>query len=80
MATLTITTPSDKDARIAEAFEQTFPGRIDADGNPTMSKAAWVKQQLIVYIRQVVRNSEANTAAGAARKTVETEVDTFNIS
>lgn len=76
MATITITTPSDKDARIADAFDGTFPGRDDVG----LSKAQWVKRQLIEYTKQVVRNYEAEIAASAARTTTETDVNSFNIT
>lgn len=79
MATITITTDPTKDARIADAFDAEFPGRI-VNGVATMTKAQWIKQQLINDIKQVVRNYEANLAASAARSTAEADVNAFTIT
>ena len=76
MANITITTPTEYDARISDAFDAEFPGRTEAG----MTKAQWIKRQLVLYIKQVVRNHEANAASATARNTVNTEVDGINIT
>jgi len=58
MATLTITTTSAQDARLVAAFG-TYLG---LEGNAT---AAQIKQNVINYIKQVVRDQEYKTEVDA---------------
>lgn len=76
MGQFVITYPDDKGALIADSFDAEFPGRTDAG----LTKPQWVKQQLIEYTRQVVRNNQGNVAAGVARKASDDTINAIQIT
>lgn len=65
-----------KAAQIADAFDLEFPGRVEAG----KTKQEWVKEKIVEYVRQVTRNNLGNTAAGTARATVESDINSVSIT
>lgn len=76
MANITVTIPDDKIQRIIDAFAAEFGWTTESG----LTKAQFTKQQVIEYIKQVTRNYEANLAASTARNTVNTDVNSINIT
>lgn len=71
MATITINTTPEEDARIVAAFGK-WQGLVDQDGNPRNATGAEVKAQVISFIKNIVRSVEGEEAAEAARSGVGT--------
>lgn len=65
MATLTINTTAQQDARIVEAFGKHL-GLTDAQGNPRNATGAEVKAALIEHVKAVVYSHETAKVATAA--------------
>jgi hypothetical protein len=72
--TLSIDIPDNQATRVGDAFDALFPGRVAAG----LTKAQWVKQQTMHWIKTRVRNYEASrdgkTAENAAAASVESGV------
>ncbi len=73
MAVLNITVPDAAVTRVQSAFDQLFAGRAVAGRTPTQ----WVNDQLLIFIRNVVKSAEATPAAETARVTAVAAVDTL---
>lgn len=65
MATLTITTTSQQDARIVEAFGARL-GLVDANGQPRNATAAEIKAYYVNDLREYVYSYETEKRAKAA--------------
>lgn len=76
MATITITIPDDKVARVREAFVAEYGWTPELG----VTKAEFAKQQIIKLIKQVVKDSEGNHSANQARSTVDNDVESITIS
>lgn len=76
MANITLTIPDDKVQRILDAFAAEFGWTTESG----VTKAQFTKAQVIEYIKQVTRNFEANVAANTARQSVNTDVNSINIT
>lgn len=70
MATLTITTTAQQDARIVEAFGAHL-STVDAQGNPRNATAAEVKAAMIEFVKGVVYSHETAKVARAAAAAVD---------
>lgn len=86
MASINLTIPNDKIQRIITAFTSEYGYQAtvtDAEGNVTANpetEAAFTKRMVVEHVKQVTKTYEGNLAAGTARKTVETDVATINIT
>lgn len=76
MAQIIIEIPDAALPRIRDAFAAEFNWNAELG----VTKAAFAKAQVADYVKQVVRNYEANQAASAARKAKEDEINAINIS
>lgn len=76
MAQVTLTVPDDKVDRIRDAFAAEFGWTAESG----LTKTQFLKQQIIEYVKQVTRNHEANQAAATARQTVNSDVNSINIT
>lgn len=63
MATVSITIPDDQVKRVVDAFVSVFDYNVSRDG----SKNAFVKAKVVYFIKEVVKQYEAQAAAEAAR-------------
>lgn len=82
MANIQLTVPDAAIARIRDAFcaEFNYQATLE-DGTPNpQNKTEFTRQQIIAYVRQVVKNNESNKQAGLARKAVEAEIDAISIT
>lgn len=69
MAEITLTIPDEIVPRILDAFDGMYGGR------ETTSKAAWAKQWVRNYVRDVVRHYEVQEASVGIAEAAETAAD-----
>lgn len=74
MADISITIPDAVVSRVLDAFDGSYPGRPQG-----VTQAAWAKQKVIAYVRDVTvsyeRQQAAIAAAAAAEAAADQEID-----
>jgi hypothetical protein len=76
MANLTLQIPDAQVPRIQEAFM----ARFGYDPELGQSEAVFVKERLIAYMKQVVKDHEGQRAVADARLAAEADVDAIDIT
>lgn len=76
MAQIILEIPNDKIARLADAYA-TYYGWSEETG---LTKAQFTKQQIIKQIKQTIKTVEGDVAANNQRKTIETDIESINIT
>ena len=71
MATLTINIPDAVAPRVVNAFAARFGYDSEVDG----TKAQFLKKQVVLWMKEQVRDHEANTAAAATANTAATSAE-----
>lgn len=81
MADITITIPNAQLTRIVDGIcnAYNYAQAIEGVQNPP-TKNQFAKTMIIDFVKQTVRNQEGNIAAQTARTTVDTDINSINIT
>ena len=75
-STVSFDVPTAQVSNINDAFDAAYPGRLDSEGNPIMSKANWTRKQLRMFVashvRAFVKTRDARSANATASSTAHT--------